>query len=71
MGYLRPRPHKTKQATSGFFCFMVDFYYIKKTLGRHLKKYKASFVFFSVPIMVERRRFKLLTSAMRMQRSIS
>ena len=46
MGYLRPRPHKTKQATSGFFCFMVDFYYIKKTLGRHLKKHKASFVFF-------------------------
>jgi hypothetical protein len=37
----------------------VDFYYIKKTLGRHLKKYKASFVLFSVPTMVECRRWDI------------
>ena len=31
--------------------------FAKKTMGRHLKKYKASFVFFSVPTMVECRRW--------------
>ena len=35
------------------------------------KKTKVSFGFFSIPTLVECRRFKLLTSAMRMQRSIS
>ena len=36
----------------------------KKTSGRHLKKSKASFRFFAVSTLVERMRFKLMTSTM-------
>ena len=63
---------KVSQPRLGYFLIptMVGILHMS-SVGCHFKKNKASFVFFSVPTMVECRRFKLLTSAMRMQRSIS